>query len=142
MGGASGRALTGEIECFLSGLGGNADDVAASLRHEGVRGQPQDKAQCAIARYLGAVVGAETRVRNISVGTSELSVSGPHWWSAKLVVDVPPAIQQFIRAFDRYQYPDLVAPVRSAAAAIGPWFVTGQPEGTTPASPAAEPAEG
>jgi hypothetical protein len=139
MGGTSGRVLTGEIESFLGGLGENADDVAASLRKQGVQGQPQDKAQCAIARYLGAVVGAERRVRNISVGTSELSVSGPHWWSAKLVIEVPPAIQQFIRAFDRYQYPDLVAPVRSAASAIGPWFVTGKAEGSgsSSTSPAA-----
>src|SRR3974390_3045130 len=99
MGGTSARVLTGEIESFLSDLGENADDVAASLRNQGVRGQPQDKAQCAIARYLGAVVGAEKRVRNISVGTSELAVSGPHWWSTKLVIEVPSAIQQFIRAF-------------------------------------------
>ena len=137
MGGASARLLTGEIESFLSNLGGNADAVATSLRNEGVRGQPQDKAQCAIARYLGAVVGADKRVRNISVGTSELSVSGPHWWSAKLVIEVPPAIQQFIRGFDRYQYPDLVSSVRSPST-FGPLFGSGQPEGSgsSPASPA------
>jgi hypothetical protein len=138
MGGTSAKVLTGEIECFLNDLGGNAEDVASSLRHEGVQGQPQDKAQCAIARYLGAVVGADRRVRNISVGTSELSVSGPHWWSARLVIDVPAAIQQFIRAFDRYQYPDLVSPVRSEGSGFGPWPGTGQSEGSgsSPASPA------
>jgi hypothetical protein len=138
MGGTSARLLTGEIESFLSDLGDNAENVAMSLRNQGVRGQPQDKAQCAIARYLDAVVGADRRVRNISVGTSELSVSGPHWWSAKLVIEVPSAIQQFIRGFDRYQYPDLVSPVRSASGG-GPWFGGATPEesGSSPASPAA-----
>jgi hypothetical protein len=139
MGGTNSKVLSGEIESFLSDLGANADDVAASLRDHGVQGQPQDKAQCAIARYLGAVVGTETRVRNISVGTSELSVSGPHWWSAKLVIEVPAAIQQFIRAFDRYQYPDLVSPVRSSGSSLGPWAGGAKPEGSgsSPASPAA-----
>jgi hypothetical protein len=102
-------ALRGNISQLLTGLGGTPDEVASALSREGVRGIPRDVKECAIARYVNAIISADKRVGRIVVGTTGLSLRGPHWWSSSTVMEMPVAIQQFVRAFDRDRYPFLVS---------------------------------
>jgi hypothetical protein len=108
-------ALKGSISQLLTGLGSTPDEVASSLASEGVRGLPRDVKECAVARYVNAIISADKRVGRIVVGTTGLSLRGPHWWSSSTVMEMPVAIQQFVRAFDRDRYPFLLSadsPVR------------------------------
>jgi hypothetical protein len=117
---SSRRELTTTIESFLSDLGDNATDVADCLRRERVQGLPRHSTKCAVAKYLNAVVGTEQQVQTLSVGNNKLLVRGPRWWSGRLRIELPVAVRQFIAAFDRYAYPDLVlAPAEVGSGAGG-----------------------
>jgi hypothetical protein len=103
------QVLRNEVTTLLNGLGGRAEDVAANLAAEGVRGLPRDRNNCAIARYLNAVLGADPQVRAIVVGSSKLWVRRAPWWSAATLVEIPVPVQQFISLFDSDTYPDLIS---------------------------------
>lgn len=112
------RAMREEITALLIGLGGTAQEVAAGLADAGVRGIPRDRHQCAIARYLNAVVGADPQLRGIVVGSSRLWVRSRRWWSITAVLDMPIPVQQFISGFDRESYPELTAVPPTGRASI------------------------
>jgi len=103
------QVLRNEVTTLLSSLGGSAEDVAANLAGEGVSGLPRDRNNCAIARYLNAVLGADPQVRGIVVGSSKLWVRRAPWWSAATLVEIPVPVQQFISLFDSDTYPDLIS---------------------------------
>jgi hypothetical protein len=103
------QALRNEVTTLLSGLGDSAEDVVATLAGEGVRGLPRDRNNCAIARYLNAVLGADPHLRGVVVGSSKLWVRRAPWWSAATLVEIPVPVQQFISLFDSDAYPQLLA---------------------------------
>ena len=109
MSGLKRQALRSEVTTLLGGLGGSAEDVAATLAGEGVRGLPRDRNNCAVARYLNAVLGADPQVRGIVVGSSKLWVRRAPWWSAATLVEIPVPVQQFISLFDSDTYPHLIS---------------------------------
>lgn len=99
-----------QVTRLLHELGDDADQVAATLVAEGVTGRRSQSRDCAIARYLGAVVGADPAVGTITVSQTAVCISGRHWWTPKARRSLPHAIRQFIIAFDTGRYPQLVAP--------------------------------
>lgn len=91
----------------LDALGDSAREVSSKLVASGVRGTPRDAKDCAIARYLGAIIGGDCLVTEIEVTARRLEVSTTRR-SGPIVVDLPPAICSFVAAFDRLAYPELV----------------------------------
>jgi hypothetical protein len=72
-----------------------------------------------VATYLGAVLGADPRVRSLTTGQSQVKVvvNGPVRFFPPVIVRVPlpQPVRQFIVAFDRGMYPMLVrGPVEKA----------------------------
>ena len=113
------RQLKAQVESLLAGLGDSPGTVAASLCQEGVWGTPNNPRFCAVSSYLGAVLGADPRVRSLTTGQSlvKIVIDGPHGFLPPAVarVRLPQPVRQFIDAFDRGTYPMLVrAPVVEA----------------------------
>ncbi|HEX4243952.1 MAG TPA: hypothetical protein VHY77_00175 [Acidimicrobiales bacterium] len=106
------RALGEQTAELLAGLGTSRGEVAASLCDAGVWGTRNDPRCCAVASYLGAVLGADPRVRSLTTGQSQVKiiVNGRVRLLPSSVVRVPlpPSVAQFIVAFDRGVYPMLV----------------------------------
>ena len=101
---------------LLEQLGSNADEVAANLQHTGVRGVPGDSRNCAIARYLNAVMTADSRVLQVRVTPRIVRIrNGRWWWSPRVAVTSPEAIRSFIVRFDHGHFARLcVRPTRAA----------------------------
>jgi hypothetical protein len=96
--------LEQNLERALAGLGGTAEEVAARVRAEGVRGARWKSNECALARYLDkALPGCKAYV-----GTSYLSVctSKGEVTSANLTGGA----YLFRQAFDEGHYPELTEP--------------------------------
>ena len=113
------RQLRDQVGELLVALGANRSEVAASLCDVGVWGARNDPSCCAVATYLGAVLGADPRVRSLTTGQSQVKivVNGPVRFlpSALVRVPLPQPVRQFIVAFDRGMYPMLVrSPVEGA----------------------------
>jgi hypothetical protein len=113
------RQLRDQVGELLVGLGANRSEVAASLCDAGVWGARNNPRCCAVASYLGAVLGADPRVRSLTTGQSQVKivVNGPVRFLPPAVVRVPlpQPVRQFIVAFDRGMYPMLVrGPVEDA----------------------------
>jgi hypothetical protein len=109
-----------QTEQLLGNLGGSPGQVAATLAGSAVRGVPANSRECAVAVYLGAVVGADTRVRGVKVCKSEVLVERTGWWRRSVVVPLPTSVRQFIAAFDARTYPELVRAGQQAPAGTLP----------------------
>jgi hypothetical protein len=81
--------------------------VASNLAALRVVGMPKHSTDCAVARYLGAIVGTERCVRTISVSDRSVHVTlvGGH---VPLRVSLPKPVCKFIQGFDSGCYPDLI----------------------------------
>lgn len=107
--GDSGRELRRSVRGHLRGLGESAGTVAHRLRSEGVRGLPGEPTDCALARYLQAVVGSEMAVGRIVVKERMLCIRRTDG-GMPILLRLPRAAARFVRAFDGGCYPDLVDP--------------------------------
>jgi hypothetical protein len=93
---------------LLTSLGNTADAVAASLEAAGVRGVSANPRGCAVAVYLGAVIGADPQVRSVKVGRAEVVITPKRWWGRSIVVPIPPPAREFVVAFDAGRFPKLL----------------------------------
>jgi hypothetical protein len=97
---------------LLLGLGSCRAEVEHGLRRLGVRAVPNDPQSCAVALYLGAVLGGDLRVQSLAVhrGNVKIRMDGSTWfrWPRIIKVSLPRAVQEFIEAFDEALYPDLI----------------------------------
>ena len=107
-----------QTEQLLGNLGESPGQVADTLAGSGVRGLPANSRECAVAVYLGAVVGADSRVRGIKVCKSEVLVERSGWWRRSVVVPLPTSVRQFIAAFDARTYPELLRDGQRAPGAV------------------------
>lgn len=98
------RKQVGEL---LGDLGHSGADVAMTLSDSGVRGTPKDVRSCAIAVYLSAVLGADTRVLSVEVNSFRVRVISGRF-GIPTSVALPEAVQSFIRGFDQRCYPELI----------------------------------
>jgi hypothetical protein len=105
-------ALRNQIADLLQTLGDDAQHVAASLAEAGVRGKPRNAEGCPVAVFVKAVVGADPRVRTVTVYNACLAVRGPSRWRRPLDVHLPAPVRGFIVAFDAERFPALM-PARS-----------------------------
>ena len=112
-GAATKRYATG----LLASLGGNVDAVASTLEGAGVRGVSANPRDCAIAVYLGAVVGSDPQVRSVKVGRAEVVITPRRWWGRSVVVPLTPAAREFVAAFDAGRFPGLL---RSGCRVVAP----------------------
>lgn len=99
-----------QAERLLSGLGKEPGQVAGSLVSAGVKGVPFNYFDCAIAVYLGAVIGADPRVERLTVTKAEVMIECRGWWRRAVVVSLPPAVGDFVARFDAEGFPDLLRP--------------------------------
>jgi hypothetical protein len=67
-----------------------ADEIADLLQRNGVRGIPQNKSQCPLARVTGWRIGAHNAYTDHEIRP------------------LTPAQQEFVELFDDYEYPDLL----------------------------------
>jgi hypothetical protein len=122
------RQLKRQVRGLLSGLGTGQDEVADSLHRAGVSGVPKDNRSCAVALYVGAVMGSDPRIRSIrvghcsvlidiatvdtavdlgAVGTEGIATAAPCAWrpAGRMLVQLPKPVRQFVAAFDARRYP-------------------------------------
>jgi hypothetical protein len=94
-------ALREDAARLLDELGGTAGDVAVSLYLVGVRARASKADPCSVARYLHAVMGADTRVKRIRVTKRWLAVkTNRRWWST-VRVRLPHPVREFGVSVDR-----------------------------------------
>src|SRR5690348_10146576 len=75
-------ALREDAAGLLDELGGTAGDVAVSLYLIGVRAPASNADASSVARYLHAVIGADTRVKRVWVTKRWLALKTQRrWWS-------------------------------------------------------------
>jgi hypothetical protein len=141
------RALRSETRQLLAALGQDADQVATSLAAGGVRGKRTSTRECAVAVYLSAIVGADERVSAIAVAGTRMRITLRSHWTPPVVVWLPPAVRQFVSAFDAGRFPSLVrGPLsRPASGRMGEPPDHGERTGTVASSqrggiPAVEPS--
>jgi hypothetical protein len=103
-------ALREDAARLLDELGGTAGDVAVSLYFIGVRARASNADACSVARYLQAVVGADTRVRRLRVTKRWLVLTTPRRWWSTVRVRLPQAVREFTVSVDRIR-PDQPAEV-------------------------------
>src|SRR4051812_9007480 len=102
------RLLVETVSRLLAELGQTPDEVAESLRAEGVQGLRN------AARFMNPVVrwvmrGAELSPAHVDLTQGDrLSVRPPGGGRAE--VPLPPAVHQFLAEFDGGKYPDLELP--------------------------------
>jgi hypothetical protein len=114
---AESRVIREQTRELLGGLGHDAEEVAASLAAEGVRGKPRSAQGCAIAVYVGAVVAADKRVRSITVEDTRLTIRPAKRWSRPVAVRLPRPVRDFITGFDAEKFPRLLTTPAIAAPA-------------------------
>jgi hypothetical protein len=97
-----GRAALREDAARLLGeLGGTAGDVAVSLFVIGVPARASNADACSVARYLHAVVGADTRVKRVRITKRWLGLkTGRGWWTT-VWVHLPHPVREFSISVDR-----------------------------------------
>lgn len=94
---------------LLGTLGNDPRAVAGTLGTAGVKGQPADARQCALALYLRAVMAGDGQVGTVRVFHDRLLVTCPgHFRQHRVSVMLPPAVRSFVAGFDAQQYPELV----------------------------------
>lgn len=104
------RQLRADINTFLVELGNGSIEVANRLRREGVTGTPKSANSCAIARYVSAVLTSDLEILAVRVGWDHLVVTViGHRHNRKVTVPLPQPVKQFVRLFDRGDYPELIA---------------------------------
>jgi hypothetical protein len=108
-------ALGRQTGGLLRTLGADAGSVATSLAVAGVKGQPADARQCALAVYLHAVMDGDPRVASVRVFHDRLVIGSPgRVRQHRVVVALPQAVRAFVAGFDAQRYPMLVRAERPA----------------------------
>ena len=103
-------ALREDAARLLDELGGTASDVAVSLYFVGVPARASNADACSVARYLHAVVGADTRVKRLRVTQRRLVLKTQRRWWSGVSVRLPHAVREFTVSVDRIR-PDQPAEV-------------------------------
>jgi hypothetical protein len=97
---------------LLAQLGESPDEVARTLLASGVHGVPRDNRSCAVALYLSALMGADPRIRSVTVGHCSLVITLVAPTDARpagrLWVQLPKAVRGFVAEFDACHYPEVI----------------------------------
>jgi hypothetical protein len=93
-------ALREDAATLLYELGGTADEVGVSLGALGVRMRPSEGSDSPAARYLQAVVGADTRVKQVTVTKGWLKIQTHRKGWARIRLRLPYPVRQFVTSLD------------------------------------------
>jgi len=100
------------LSALLPQLGQDADQVASTLRREGITGVVRSPGDCPIARYVLAQARRRAPSEEIAISVASeacLTIGeqdpGYQWVRA----EVPEPVGKFIQSFDQGAYDDLVA---------------------------------
>jgi hypothetical protein len=92
---------------MLKALGKTADEVASALRSQGIQGVPNT------IRFLNPIVryvqGQVTDVRSAHLVNNDLTIDFADGRVQREAL--PPAVADFLDAFNRGHYPDLILPL-------------------------------
>lgn len=83
----------------LSWLGRTVEEVAEGLRARGIKGRPDSLRSCPMARYLQTWWNHAWFDAGVYGVTAECNPCNPN----------PSAVIEFVRGFDNYLFPDLIA---------------------------------
>lgn len=100
--------LVDEVTGMLRSLGNDPTTIARRLRDLGVRGTPGSTTECAIARFLSAVVAADPGVRMLKVYRDSITVVPSRWWRLDRVVELGEPLCRFVARFDEGGFPELI----------------------------------
>lgn len=84
-----------------------AEDPAAIIRQEGIKGLPADQWNCPIARYLNQKVGGQNWF--VSYGLKDDKPIAFTVGQDGDTYELPDSVRLFLKEFDGRAYPDLVA---------------------------------
>jgi hypothetical protein len=93
-------ALRADAALLLCELGGTAAEVAVSLTAMGVRVWPARPGDSPAARYLHAVVGADTRVTRVKVTKRWLTLKTHRRWWSTIWLRLPHPVREFVAAVE------------------------------------------
>lgn len=100
------------VSDYLNSLGNTADEVAESLRRQGIKGIVGSPCKCPIINAIYTACPDYWSGLRIVNG----SKTGDHWWYCATLNDcqimdptLPQPVMDFIGEFDDNKYPDLVA---------------------------------
>lgn len=107
-------ALTEEwLRSLLTGLGNTADEVAATLRTAGVKGNRADAHDCPVARFIAAqarelvaTAGQVTVTLTAEQAVIGITVAGSGDYR-EVTAGTPSAVEDFLDSFDGGAYDDL-----------------------------------
>jgi hypothetical protein len=94
-------ALREDATWLLDELGETASEVAATLYSLGVKARPSSAGDPLVARYLHAVVGADSRVRRITVTRGWLALETHRKWRATIWLRLPHPVREFTIMVER-----------------------------------------
>jgi hypothetical protein len=80
---------------LLGELGGTASEVAVSLSSMGIGGPPSTTGDSPIARYLNAIVGADTQVKRVRVTKRWLVLETHRRWGSTIWLRLPHPVREF-----------------------------------------------
>jgi hypothetical protein len=86
---------------LLDELGGTASEVAVTLHSMGVRVRPSSGADSPTARYLHAVLGADTQVKRVTVTNRWLVLKTHRRWRSRILLRLPQPVREFTLSVDR-----------------------------------------
>jgi hypothetical protein len=86
---------------LLDELGGTASEVAGSLYSLGLNARPSTAGDPPVARYLHAVVGADSRVRRITVTRGWLALETHRRRRATIWLRLPHPVREFTIMVER-----------------------------------------
>lgn len=101
------RELRRHTASLLASLGNGADEVARRLAAASVKGEPGNPEGCAIAAYLGAVIGGDSRVESVKVSPWRV-ILHTSLGRRPVTVTLPPGLQSFVQRYDHCAFPELV----------------------------------
>jgi len=95
-------ALREDAARLLDELGGSVGEVAVSLFSMGIRaGTPSNHRDTPAARYLNAVVGADSRVSRVKVTRRWLALTTHRRWVPRVWVRLPRPVSEFTLLVNR-----------------------------------------
>lgn len=90
-----------DVAEYLKSLGTMEDEIAATLKTNGIKGMRMESTSCPIANVLNSRFGMIS-----SVGPYSITLYSPYE-QEDLIVQTPHYVAEFIRDFDKGEYPEL-----------------------------------
>ena len=108
------REIRRQAKALVGSLGDSSAEVAATLAASGVRGVRRNPFECAVARYLNAIIPAEEGIEEVGVGAlspwanrCELNLRLGSSRRRPVRVQLPGPVHDFLCDFDAGRFPAL-----------------------------------